>query len=93
MTTRCLITLSEGCWWRMPASPTTLGVAERLQGVAIIADVDETARTARLVHTIRGDGPARLAQWCRVHRFRSLTPVPDAAPEPAAVTARPSITA
>ncbi|WP_019013173.1 hypothetical protein [Elioraea tepidiphila] len=76
----------------MTASPTTLDIASRLQGIAIVADVDETARTARLVLTIRGDGPARLAQWCRLHRFRSLTPVPEAAPAPAAIAARPSIT-
>lgn len=94
MTTRCLITLSEGLWWRIPdPSPDALAAAERFKGIAIIADVDETERTARLVRAIRCDGPARLAQWCRLHRFRSLSPVPDAAPSPAAVAVRPPIIA
>jgi hypothetical protein len=94
MIARCLITLSEGFWWRIAdPSPDAIAAAERLDGIAFIADVDETNRTARLVRAIRCDGPARLAQWCRLHRFRSLTPVPDAAPPPAAVAARPSILA
>lgn len=92
MTTRCLITLSNGHWHRI-ANPDAhvLDTAQRLEGVAIIADVDETRRTARLVHTIKGDGPGRLAQWCRLHGFRSLTPIAPATPSPAALTARPNI--
>jgi hypothetical protein len=93
MITRCLITLSDGFWWRIAdPSPDAVAAAERLDGIAFIADVDEQERTARLVRAIRCDGPARLAQWARLHRFRSLTPVPDV-PSPAAVAARPSFVA
>jgi hypothetical protein len=93
MIARCLITCCDGFWWRIAdPSPDALAAAERLDGIAFVADVDEQERTARLVRTIKGDGPARLAQWARLHRFRSLTPVPDV-PAPAAITARPSIIA
>jgi hypothetical protein len=89
---RCLITLSDGHWWRVASpGPEAIAAAERIEGIAFIADVDEQRRTARLVCAVRGDGPARLAQWCRLHNFRPLD-LPHTIPSPAAVAARPNIT-
>lgn len=89
--TRCLVTLSEGIWWRIRYPDTAaLMLAERIDGVAFLVDVDETARTARLVRAIRGDGPARLAHWCRVHGFTPIG-IPNTPPAPSALAARPTI--
>ena len=88
MRTRYLITLSDGFWWRMPASSDAIAAAEKFQGIALIADVDEEKKTAHLVRTIRGNGPPRLAQWARLHGYR-VVPTAPARIGPAVLTARP----
>lgn len=89
---RCLITLSDGFWWRMPASSDAITAAETLKGVALVVDVDDEKRIARLVRTIRGNGPARLAQWCGEHGYRCVQTTPPRVGD-VLRTARPRFTA
>ena len=66
-----------GFWYRI-ASPQgdALDAAGRLEGVALLVALDEATRTVRLLRVIKGDGPARLHQWARNHRYRVIAPDP-----------------
>ncbi|QXM25482.1 hypothetical protein KO353_04440 [Elioraea tepida] len=79
-----------GFWHRiMSPQEDALDAAGRLEGVALLVDVDETARTVRLLRVIKGDGPARLHQWARLHRYRVIAPEPAPLPDPLALASTP----
>jgi hypothetical protein len=82
---------AETGFWHRIASPQedALDAAGRLEGVALLVALDEAARTVRLLRVIKGDGPARLHQWARLHRYRVIAPELARAPDPLMVSGHP----
>jgi len=79
--------------WHALRAPTTreLDTMALFDGTVLLVAVDEHRRTARMVRVLRGE-PSDFVAWCRRSGHRPIAP-PAAAPEPAAVSARPSILA
>jgi hypothetical protein len=85
-----LITRSEGYWHAITGpSDRTLEAVARLEGSAVLIEVDPARRTARLLRVIRGDGAATLAGWCRRNGLRVIAPELARAPDPLMVSGHP----
>jgi|GEM_PF-4067391 hypothetical protein len=83
-----LVTWSEGHWHAITGpSNRTLEAVARLEGSAVLIEVDPARRAARLLRVIRGDGAATLAGWCRRNGLRPIVPAP--APDPMMLAGHP----